>query len=62
MSRTKKDSKKHLHITTEDYILAVKRADRELENETKTGFVSKHKIHKTKRKYNRKDKSWKSEF
>ena len=39
-----------------DYIKAVRKADRELENEFATGFVAKHKTHKSIKNYNRKNK------
>lgn len=45
-----------LHIGINDFIKAIKIADRELEQEDSTGFISKSKIFKNKKKYNRKNK------
>ena len=45
-----------MKITKEDYIKANKKADREISIEDSTGFVSTHKIHKSKKSYTRKKK------
>lgn len=52
---------KKYKITMWDYILANRIGSREAELENKTGFVSKHKAHRSKKNYNRKDKSWKKQ-
>lgn len=44
-----------------DYIKANRKGSREAELEYETGFVSKHKIHKSKKIYNRKKKHKKEE-
>lgn len=41
-------------ITADDYIKAVKKADREIELKDNPGFKSKTKIHKSDKVYNRK--------
>lgn len=41
-------------ITADDYIKAVKKADREIELEDNPGFKSKTKIHESDKVYNRK--------
>lgn len=41
----------------DDYIKAIKKADRELELENNPGFKSKTKVHKSKRIYDRKNKN-----
>ncbi len=51
----KKKKKNTTKITIEDYIKAVKKADREIDLTNNTGWVSKNKIHKSKKTYNRKD-------
>lgn len=48
-----KSNKKILHIGINDFIKAIKIADRELEQEDSTGFISKSKIFKNKKKYKR---------
>lgn len=42
-------------ITKEDYIKASRRGSREAELELSPGFVSKHKVHKSKKSYNRQE-------
>ena len=49
-----------LKITSADYIKAVKKADREIQLSQSAGFVSKTKIHKSKKVYDRK-KKWDNE-
>jgi len=49
-------------ITQEDYLKANRIGSRLAELENQSGFKSMHKVHKTKKSYNRKDKSWKREF
>lgn len=41
-------------ITIQDYIKAVKKADREVQLETNVGFTAITKVHKSKKLYNRK--------
>ena len=41
-------------IVNNDYIKAIKKADRELELENNPGFKSKTKVHKSKKVYDRK--------
>jgi len=41
-------------ITIEDYIKAVKKADRDIQLSNNAGWVSSNKIHKSKKAYNRK--------
>lgn len=43
-------------ITKAQIHKAVKKANREIGLENQTGFVSTHKVHKTKKEYNRKNK------
>jgi len=52
----KKNKKSPLtaHITVEDYVKAVKMADREVEQSFRPGWASKVKIHTNKKTYNRK--------
>ena len=45
-----------LKITSADYIKAVKKADREIQLSQSAGFVSKTKIHKSKKIYDRNTK------
>ena len=45
-----------MKLTKEQIIKANRKGSREAELENQTGFVSKHKIHRNKKKYNRKDK------
>jgi hypothetical protein len=49
-----KKAKRALRITTKDYLKAVKRADRENELAQQVGWRSVHKIHKSKKTYDRK--------
>ncbi|HOI25928.1 MAG TPA: hypothetical protein PLN63_00135 [Paludibacteraceae bacterium] len=42
-------------ITFDDYIKAVKKADREIELQQHAGFQSRTRIHKSKKIYNRKE-------
>jgi hypothetical protein len=41
-----------------DYIKANRKGSREAEYETSTGWTSQTKVHKNKKKYSRKDRSW----
>lgn len=43
-------------VTKEQLLKASKKASRELELENSIGWVSKHKVHKSKKNYNRKSK------
>lgn len=55
-------NKKKMKITLNDYIKAVKSADREMEKEIYGhGFKSKNKVHKSIKNYTRKVKHKKSE-
>ncbi len=47
--------KKKNRITQDDYIRAVKKANREIELENSTGFKAVTRIHKSKKAYNRKE-------
>jgi len=52
----KKGFKKALnsHITVEDYVKAIKKADREVEQSNRPGWAAKVKVHTNKKTYNRK--------
>lgn len=52
----KKNRKKSLtaQITVEDYVKAVKIADREMEQSFRPGWAAKVKVHTNKKTYNRK--------
>lgn len=50
----KKKSKNKSRITIQNYIKAVKTADREIQLETSIGWTAVTKIHKSKKVYNRK--------
>lgn len=50
----KRNKKNIARITVQDYIKAVKKADREIQIETSIGWTSNTKIHKSKKIYNRK--------
>lgn len=54
--------KKKNKIGFEDYIKANRIASRELQYEKQNGWVATHKVHKSNKTYNRKDKNWKSDF
>ena len=54
MSKRKKKPNKG-KITIEDYIKAVKKADRDIQLETSVGWVSVDKVHTSKKAYNRKN-------
>jgi hypothetical protein len=41
-------------VVNDDYIKAIKKADREIELENNPGFKSTNKIHKSKKNYDRK--------
>lgn len=43
-------------ITREEILTVYKKASREIELENSTGWVAKHKIHKSVKDYSRKDK------
>lgn len=49
-------------FTKEDYLKANRIGSRLAELENSNGFKSMHKVHKSKKAYNRKDKKWKREF
>ncbi|QIK61336.1 hypothetical protein G7050_16405 [Dysgonomonas sp. HDW5A] len=51
----KKKSQERGKITIQDYIKAVKKADRETQLETNVGFTAITKVHKSKKLYNRKN-------
>lgn len=44
-----------------DYVKASRKGSREAELTVSVGWTSKTKVHKSKKSYNRKDQSWKSE-
>ncbi|MCK9446746.1 hypothetical protein M0Q50_07805 [bacterium] len=46
---------KNNRITQEDYIKANRKGSRDAELEISNGFNTMHKIHKSKKSYNRKD-------
>lgn len=50
----KKKNQERGKITIQDYIKAVKKADRETQLETNAGFKAVTKVHKSKKLYNRK--------
>lgn len=52
----KKNRKKALNpqITVEDYVKAIKIADREMEQSFRPGWAAKVKVHASKKTYNRK--------
>lgn len=50
----KKKNQERGKITIQDYIKAVKKADRETQLETNAGFTAITKVHKSKKLYNRK--------
>lgn len=54
MKNLQKNNKNKLRITAKDYLKAVKRADREIELTQQVGWKSTHKIHKSKKLYDRK--------
>lgn len=45
-----------------DYIIAIRKANREMELENEKGFKSKNKIIKSKKTYDRSEKIWKKEL
>ena len=47
-----------MKIPKKDILKAIKRGSREAALEGKTGFVSLHKIHRSKKAYFRKNKEW----
>lgn len=51
----KKKSPERGKITIQDYIKAVKKADRETQLETNVGFTATTKVHTSKKIYNRKN-------
>jgi hypothetical protein len=53
---------KAMKFTQEDYIKANRIGSRLAELENQSGFKSMHKVHRSKKSYNRKDKKWKREF
>jgi len=53
MAKSKKDKQ------LDDYIKANRNGSRQAELECSTGFVAKHKVHKSKKTYNR--KTWKKD-
>jgi len=50
----KKKQKKTGKIKIEDYIKAVKKADREIQLSNQPGWVATNRVHKSKKVYNRK--------
>lgn len=44
-----------MKLTVEDYVKAVKIADREIQQSHSPGWISTHKIHPSKKAYNRRD-------
>ncbi|MTK53531.1 hypothetical protein [Paludibacter sp.] len=54
MKNLQKNNKNKLRITAKDYVKAVKKADREIELTGQAGWKSIHKIHKSKKLYDRK--------
>jgi hypothetical protein len=48
--------KKHGKVSA--YVKANRKGSRDADYETATGWTSKTKVHKNKKKYNRKDRSW----
>lgn len=46
----------------DDYIKANRKGSREAQLEISPGWVAKRKIHKNKKKYDRKDQNWKTDF
>ena len=44
-----------MKVTVEDYIKAVKIADREIQQSHSPGWTSTHKIHPSKKTYNRRE-------
>lgn len=55
MAKKKKKTNKNYRITVEDYIKAVKKANREIELEQQPGWQRSSTIHKNKKAYNRRD-------
>lgn len=51
----KKKSQERGKITIQDYIKAVKKADRETQLDTNVGFTAITKVHTSKKLYNRKN-------
>lgn len=51
-----------LKITKEDILKANRKGSREAESENSIGFVSKHKVHRSKETYSRKNKCWKNDY
>lgn len=51
----KKKNQERVRITIQDYIKAVKKADRESQLETNIGFTTITKVHKSKKLYTRKN-------
>jgi hypothetical protein len=49
-------------ITTEDYIKACKVVARETDFDFHVGWAQTHKVHKSKKMYNRKSQSWKKDW
>ncbi len=52
--KKKKKKKANRKITIEDYVKAVKKADREIQLEASAGWVSTSRVHKSKKIYDRK--------
>lgn len=58
----KQKKKQHKKISINDYIKAVKKADREIQLENSVGWTSTTKVHKSKKVYDRRrDKNHKRE-
>jgi len=51
----KRKKKISMKVTVNDYIKAVKIADREIQQSNTPGWISIHKIHSSKKAYNRRE-------
>jgi len=51
----KRKKKISMKVTVDDYIKAVKIADREIQQSHSPGWISTHKIHPSKKTYNRRE-------
>ncbi|MEA4840388.1 MAG: hypothetical protein VB110_05240 [Bacteroidales bacterium] len=51
----KRKKKISMKVTVNDYIKAVKIADREIQQSDTPGWISTHKIHPSKKTYNRRE-------
>lgn len=55
MAKKRKGKNKDYRITVEDYIKAVKKANREIELEQHSGWKRTTSVHKSKKEYSRKE-------